>query len=139
MTANPKTHTDAVIAVLEGAGLVVGDAAPPTVPYGGLTAEEFIKYVIVYPLGGFTDGGLVEPHEQATLTWQVTCVGFLREQAEWLVNRVNTLLVGIHLTVTGRTVGPVEPDLVAAGARRDDDVKPPVFFATPRYRAFSRP
>lgn len=137
--ANPKTHTSAFLELLTDGGLVVGDGGPPAVPYGGLTRETFIKYVIVYSLGSSTDGGLVDPHEDTTLNWQVTCVGFTREQSEWLVNRVNDLVVDQHFAVDGRTVGPIEPDLVAAGPRRDDDVRPAVFFATPRYRAYSRP
>ena len=139
VTASLRTHTDAVIARLVAGGLVVGDASPPTVPYGGETRDTFIKYAIVYPLGGPTDGDLVDPNSDATLSWQVTCVGFTREMAEWVVDRCNTLLDGHMLTVTGRSVEPIYLDLSGAAVRRDDDVKPPVFYGTPRYRATSRP
>lgn len=138
MTASLRTHTAAVIAALEAGSVVVGDSTDPEDPHGAQGAD-WIPYVILYTLGATTSGGYVAPHEDALLTWQATCVGRDRHQAEWMVDRCNTLLEGLILTVAGRSVDPIDLDLVAAGARRDDDVKPPVFFATPRYWTTSRP
>lgn len=136
--ASLRAHTDELLEVLRGGGLVVGDSIEPAEPHGK-QADEWIPFVILYTLGAFTDGGLVDPHKNASITWQATCVGKDRYQAEWTVDRCNTLLAGLILTVPGRSCDPIAPDLIAAGARRDDDVKPPVFFGTPRYRTTSRP
>lgn len=144
-----QDHTDAVIAALEGRGLLVGDGEAPKdddgdpVPHGWQDTDPptFVPYMILYPLDGDSDetDSLVDPYEDVALTWQATCVGESRRQTEWLVEHCNLALLTDGITVAGRSVEPFDPQLEAAGPRRDDEVDPPVFFATPRYRAVSRP
>lgn len=123
-----RKHTDAVIAALETAGLTVGDAEAQ-----GLSAP----YVVVYSIpGGRIYGTLENPHEDGNIVYQVTCVGMTREQTDWLVDEVMVLLDG--LTVTGRSIKFVDVDGFP-GVRPDNDVSPPVFYATPRFTVSSSP
>ena len=122
-----RLHTDAVIAALETAGLTVGDAKVPNAP---------LPHAIVYPIpGGDRSGSLANPYEDAEFVFQVTCVGTSREQAQWLADKAEAILDGV--TVTGRTIHP-SPDS-NPGVFRDDDVTPPVFYCTPRYRLKTTP
>lgn len=135
-----QDHTDAVVAALEARDLLVGDAEAPDQPHGRQDdAEEFIPYVILYPLFGEAEpASLVDPYQDVALSWQTTCVGESRRQVEWLVERCNLAFLTDGITVAGRSLDPFDPQLEAAGARRDPD-DDSVFFATPRYRAISRP
>lgn len=126
--ASLRVHTDAIIAALETAGLTVGDADA-----AGLSAP----YVVVYSIpGGRVSGTLANPHEDAEIVYQVTCVGSTREQAEWLADKSMTLLDG--LSVAGRSIAFVDADGFP-GTRRDTDVTPPVFVSTPRFTVTTTP
>lgn len=122
-----RIHTDAIIAALQAAGLIVGDAKNPGVPP---------PYAVVYPIpGGSRSGSLDDPHEDAELVFQVTCIGSSREQAEWVVDKAEGILSGV--TVTGRRIFlSVDSN---PGVFRDDDVSPPLFQATPRFRLMTTP
>lgn len=126
--ASQREHTDGVIAALEAANLTVGDGeAPSGSP----------PYAVVYPIpGGRAFGSLSEPHEDAELVYQVTCVGLTREQAEWVADKSMALLDGV--TVEDRVIAFVELDSMG-GARRDTTVTPAVWQATPRFRLKSTP
>jgi hypothetical protein len=146
--ARLRTHTDALIDVLETELRVFDGGAPEDDPnpgegwgWQGVPGQSaFIPYVIVYPLsGGIFDGPLGCPSDDASLIWQITCVGGDRQQCELTVDRVNALIVEQPLTVTGRHISRVWADMAGGGARRDDEVQPPVFIATPRYRIESSP
>jgi hypothetical protein len=150
--ASLRTHTDAIVdALRQGADVTIFDAAPPPLDVDGGGADwgwqgprpgtgKFKPYIIVYPLsGGVFDGTLGCPDDDASLIWQLTCVGSTRRQCEWAADRALSVLVGTSLTVTGRFVSRVWADMAAGGARRDDTVQPPVFIATPRIRAMSTP
>lgn len=127
-----REHTDGVIAALEAAELAVGDAE------GELEGEDLqAPYCVVYSIPGGSRGGSLEnPHEDAELVYQVTCVGETRRQAEWVADKANVLLAGFP--VTGRSIAFVEISS-NPGVRRDDTVSPPLFYATPRYRIKSTP
>lgn len=131
-----RKHTDAVIAALEGAALVVGDHEAPE-GAGRQPDETFDKYVVVYKIpGGKRSGNLDDPDGDAELIYQVTCVGSSRNEAEWLADKVDvTLRAGI--SVAGRDV-TVRPD-GTHGLPRDDNVTPPIFSATPRFRVKTTP
>lgn len=127
ITASQRRHTDGVIAALEAAGLTVGDGE----------AEGAPPYVVVHSIpGGSAFGSLEEPHEDAELVYQVTCVGTTREQAEWLADRSMVLLDGV--TVADRSIAFVELDTLP-GSRRDTSVTPEVWLSTPRFRLKSTP
>lgn len=128
MVASLRTHTDAVIAALEGFGLTVGDASGE-----GLTSP----FCVVYPIpGGATNGSLEDPNADAELIYQSTCVGKSREQAEWVADKTLLLLSGF--SVTGRVVTQIELEDFG-GVSRDDDVQPPLWYGTPRFRVYSTP
>jgi hypothetical protein len=122
-----REHTDAVIDALETAGLTVGDAeAPDGAP----------PYVVVYRVFDRRTGQLSAPDDDATITYQVTCVGTSRKQAEWLADEVGEALAA-GVTVTGRTIPRIAPEAGSGTVMRDDDVTPPLFYVTPRYRVMS--
>lgn len=131
-----RAHTDAVIAALEAAGLVVGDAEAPT----DVDPRED-PYVVVYPIAGresfgtSRSGSLEEPFEDAELVYQVTCAGGSRKEVEWLADKVEVLLDGV--TVAGRRIHVV-PEM-NPGVTRTSNETPPIFEATPRYRLMSTP
>lgn len=146
--ASLRAHTSAVVDLL-AAELKTFDAGIPDLPGGqgwGWQGEpggsKFKPYRIVYPLvGGEFDGPLGCPSDDASLIFQVTCVGATREQCEWVVDNTNEVLVeqAASLVIPGRFVIRVWADMAGGGARRDDEVQPPVFIATPRYRVDSTP
>jgi hypothetical protein len=122
-----REHTDAVIAALATAGLTVGDAEAP---------DGDPPYVVVYRIFDRRMGTLEGPDDDATITYQVTCVGTSRKQAEWLADEVGDALAA-GLTVTGRTIPRIAPEAGSGTVMRDDDVTPPLFYVTPRYRVMS--
>jgi hypothetical protein len=146
-----REHTDAIVDSLDaGTTMKVFDAGAPNLNenpsgtgwgwQGDPGASKFMPYCIVYPLaGGVFDGPLGCPDDDASLTWQVTCVGATRAQCEWAADKANEILIGQPLTVAGRFISRVWADMAGGGARRDDTVQPPVFIATPRYRVESTP
>ncbi len=149
--ASLRTHTSAIVDALD-AVVKTFDAGAPRIdipPHGGdgwgwqgkPLETPFKKYCIVYPLpGGMFDGSLGCPDDDASLIYQVTCVGADRPQCEWVADKANvTLLTRPYVTVAGRYVTRVQADMAGGGVRRDDTVQPPVFIATPRYRIDSVP
>lgn len=147
--ASLNSHTSAIVDALDAVVKTFDAGAPPLDTIGGgegwgwQGAPEitpFKKYCIVYPLsGGVFDGPLGCPDDDASLIWQVTCVGATRPQCESVVDRVNDTLIGQPLSIAGRFVTRVWADMAGGGVRRDDTVQPPVFIATPRYRIESVP
>lgn len=147
--AQLRTHTDAIVDALD-VMLKVFDAGAPdlnVIPGGfgwgwqGTPGDsEFRPYCIVYPLpGGLFDGPLGCPDDDASLVWQVTCVGATRGQCEWVADQVAAVLIGQTLNVANRFIFRIWADMAGGGVRRDDTVQPPVFIATPRYRVDSTP
>lgn len=147
--AKLRTHTDAIVDVLN-AELKTFDAGAPDLNQtpggqgwgwqGVPGGSKFKAYCVVYPLaGGVFDGPIGCPDDDASLTWQVTCVGATRSQCEAAADRANEVLIGQPLVVNGRHISRVWADMAGGGTRRDDTVQPPVFIATPRYRVESSP
>jgi hypothetical protein len=112
-----RTLTDEVLQILRGGGLTVGDATGE-----GLTPP----YVVVYPLTQLRDGSHADPWEDVDKAFQVTCEAVSRQQAEWLADRCDLLLLGSPLVV--RPIA--RPDVV----RDDTTGDPSRFKAYPRYR-----
>jgi hypothetical protein len=156
--ASLNAHTSAIVDLLNAhvktfdAGAPDLDATPGVVApgtkgwgwQGTPGASAFLPYRIVWPLtGGIFNGEdlgtLGAPSDDASLVWQVTCVGNTRPQCEWLVDNTNNLLVERQLTVPGRFIMRMWADMAGGGARRDDELQHPVFIATPRYRVESTP
>lgn len=137
--ANPTPHTTALVALLQAADVVTGDATAPTVRYGwqGTPGRStFIPYAVVYELDQSFDGTLGCPDSDSDFSWQVTCIGATRADCGTVRHAVNTALVGASLTVSGRSVPRIRADGGAA-VRRDDSVTPALFISTPRFAAWS--
>jgi hypothetical protein len=148
--ASLNAHTTAILDVLSvelktfDTGAPALDQTPGVLDswgwQGAPGSSKFRAYYIVYPLpGGLFDGTLGCPDDDASLIWQVTCVGATARQCEAAADRANSVLVGQPLTIAGRYVTRVQADMAGGGVRRDDTVQPPVFIATPRYRIDSVP
>lgn len=157
--ASLNAHTSAILDVLSphfktfDAGAPDLNATPGVVASGskgwgwqGKPGEtSFLPYRILYPLTGGTFGGdndtgtLADPSDDASLIWQVTCVGATRPQCESLVDNTNTLLVEQPLVVPNRFIMRLWSDMAGGGVRIDNEIQPPVFIATPRYRVESTP
>jgi hypothetical protein len=123
-----RTHFNAVKTALAALGVTVGDAEAPTVAP---------PHVALYQIdGGGLSGTLEDPNDDAELIYQATCTGVSREQTQWLVDKTFGLLAGV--AITGRSVPLVQLEMMP-GVKRDDNVSPPIFWATPRFRLFSTP
>lgn len=129
-----RTVTDAVLARLQSA-MDCGDGVAPTVTKNadGLPVS---PYAVLYPLTDLDGGGALDDGLQwAMRHFQVTVVGGSREQAEWGQMKARETLMGWSPSVSGLSCGKVELD-DPTGVDRDDDVAPPLFFTTDRYRLF---
>lgn len=127
--------TQALIDLLGTSGRPVGDAVAPT------STDE--TYFVVYQIGSDGRRGTVEnPYEDAALIFQVTCVAPDRAGADWLADKAHDLLDSSNaadaLSTAGVACTHVEP-LYEGGVARDDDTRPPVFYATPRWRVWLTP
>jgi hypothetical protein len=133
------THASAIVSKLEAAGLVVGDAGPPTVEHGYRQHRGWTAYAIVYPLtGGQFDGSLEAVNEDADLLYQVTCVAGSRATVQALEDAVNAALLPGVFTIDGRSVMACRHESTG-NPRRDASVNPPAFLSTPRYRLSTTP
>lgn len=132
-----REHTNAVVAALEGAGLVVGRGVRTASPDGS-GAELPPPCVVVHPIpGGRRFGDLDDHVKHADLVYQLTCVGETQAQAEWVRDKTEVLYTGI--TVADRHIDIVRDDFGSSDARLDGTVEPAVFVAMPRYRIASSP
>lgn len=125
-----RPHTDAVVAALEAAGVLVGRGEEPSGAgwQGEPGASQFTPYVVLYPTPGMGDGDLADPNTYLDYACQATCVAATQEGAEAAADIAKTI-VGQRLAVAGRSLAyPVEL-LLARPAQRDDTVTPPVHYA----------
>ena len=135
-----QAHTDAVVAALEGAGLVVGRGVRNTEPDGSGDPLD-PPCAVVHPLiGGRRYGVLDDWTRHADLDYQVTCVGATQEACEIVRDQVEEVMLA-GITVAGRLIDVVRITFGSDGTRRDDDIGAPdlYFIATPRYRLVSTP
>lgn len=128
-----RIHTDAVIAALEAAGLVVGDAEAVDATRVPLEPP----YAVVYPMPGRLGGTMADPERDGQVVYQVTSVGVSRSEAEWVRDKAREVLLP-GLVVAGRRIVRVKVEMVGEVAR-DDDVSPPRFFIPERFRFWSVP
>ncbi len=138
--ARSHAHTLAFLALMP-AGLV-GDGIKPTGKGWSATPgqDDFYGYAICYPVSTSRDGTIAEGQDDAEFTWQVTCVGSTRGQAEAVVDLVCVACVGRQLTVTGRVTTHVEQQDGSGSVTRDEtNQQPPLWLATPRFTVTSTP
>lgn len=133
-----KPLTAKIKEVLEAANLLVGQAQAPD---GGGWQEDgsFNNYVVIYSIPTSGSGGVLgDPQADVQLVYQITCVGESDEDAKWVVDKVIPAMLAANLSVTGRKVALVKLEM-SPGIRRDDDMQPPLFLATPRFRLWTTP
>lgn len=130
VVAAARPHTTAVVDALEDVGLIVGRGRKPEGSgwQGEPGDSDFVQYVVLYPSPGMTDGDLCDPHEYLDYKVQATCVAATQDGAEAVADTVKAALVGIRLTVSGRSLYPFQLD-GGSPASRDDQVAPPVHYA----------
>lgn len=138
--AASRPHTDAVKAHLEAAGLLVGRGGKPAGSgwQGEPGASDFVGYVVLFPSPGMTDGDLCDPHSYLDYQVQATCVAGTQEGAEAVADRVRAALIGVRLTVPGRSLYYFQP-VSSSPATRDDGVAPPVHYAVEQFSCRSGP
>lgn len=133
--APARAHSDAVVAALTAAGLLVGRGKQPAGSgwQGTPGNSQFKAYAVLYPSPGIPDGNLADPNEYLDYTFQLTCVAATQDGAEAVSDIAKATLVGARLNVSGRSSYPVY--LVADPVtQRDDAVSPPLHYCTPQFR-----
>ncbi len=126
-----RTFYDAILAAAATAGFPVGDGKAPT----GVTPP----YAVIYPLDAADrNGPFNDPEADVIWEFQITSVGETREQAHGVADKVRTVLTPSAISVSGLRVLQVLIDLGDA-VERDDDVKPPLFYAVDIYRIWTTP
>lgn len=130
-------HTAALLDALTDRQLLpVGDGeAPDDGGWQGAPGQsDFVAYLVLHMLtGGSTDGSLGDPQCDAAIAFQVTAVGYTREQCEDAAGSARDALYESPIDVDGRGAEHVRDD-GWGGARRDDTVDPSLFISTERYR-----
>ncbi len=139
-TYQADPHTLAFYARVKGIWTLTGDG---TVPDADLEYDRdgllLTPYAVVYP--GPTEqigGSAADMASDAWPVTQVTCVGGTRHQADRLRDRLRTGVVGARLTIAERSTDPISL-LQELPTRRDDTVRPPLFYAIDLYQTFNTP
>ena len=136
-----KELTDAIIAMLTIGGLLVGDSEKPAGGgwQGAAGASTFVPYVDVWPTpGGIADGDMARPFSDVEPDYIIRAFGATRAQCEMVNDRVWQLMLSANLTLIGRRVLLVSPE-VLPGAVREDVGQPPVWYAPGRWRIMTTP
>lgn len=139
MTTPPAfaAHVAGVQSALTAAGLLADVGRKPgNVPTlsDGRTPQR--AYAVIFPIVTQRDGPVADADADYALTVQVTCHAASADAVAQLVDDVEVALRA--LVVAGRSVTRVEP--VGGGdLRRDDDVTPPLYYATPRWQMHTTP
>lgn len=141
MTYRSRPVTEAIIATLATANLVVGDGEKPD--DGGWVGvagqSDFVGYVVVHPIGTRDiDGTLDEPSDDVWPLHQISAFGASRAQCEQIADTAREAMLGSTLAVTGRRVGRYQPDLLGIITRLDEE-QPPLYMSPDRYMAFTTP
>lgn len=129
---SPYSFYQAILSRIQALSVTVGDNEAP--------ASAATPYVVLYDLEEDDDpdtyGTLTDPHTGTRFRFQVTTVGQTPTEARYTQARIRAQLIGWTPTPTGLTCGQVERD-GGIGVQRDDDTKPPRFYAVDRYACFA--
>lgn len=135
-----KALTDSIIAALEADGLVVFDGeAPASAGWAGTPGQSsFVGYCVVHPiLGGIVDGTIGDPYGMSEVLYQVSCYGATRGQCEQVTEQALAVVLAHRpTTIDGVSIRHVDDDMLG-GARRVDDLQPPIWQAVPRFRFYT--
>ena len=133
MTGVGRLHTQAILQLLHGIdGVTVYD--------GKVDDNPTFPYTVLHPDPGTkTRSGFNAVSDQVTTRFQTTSVGETRDQAAWAHDKVDAALADVSIsTITGRNCWPISQD-AAQPVRRDDEIKPPRFYAVAQWRLASVP
>ena len=133
--------TNAIVAALEDDGLLVGDGEQPAGAgwQGEPDVSVFKAYMVVHAMvGGLLDGSIGDPDDDGSLMYQVSAYGATRAQCEWAADQARRVILTGPLLVAGQRVVRVRVDMLG-GARRDDEVQPPLWLSAERYRLLTTP
>jgi hypothetical protein len=138
--------SDAVVELLSGIGLLVGDGEAPAGGgwQGPPAASRFIPYVDVHPIpGGISDGSIAEPNADSGALYQLIAVGANRAQAESIGDDVRQAMTEATFSLDGRHVTLLRLEMLG-GATRDDSlrgnaVQPSVWLVSDRWRIYTTP
>jgi hypothetical protein len=137
-TYQSSPHTTAFYQLVKGVWTLTGDG---TVPDENLEFDAngllLVPYAIVYAQPATLIGGSAA--DMASDAWpvtQVTSIGGTRRQADKLRDKIRTGVVGRRLSIDGRSTDPISL-LQELGTRRDDTVKPPLFYAIDLFQTFN--
>lgn len=142
MTIAPaEPHTDAVEALLAGAGVAVGRGQKPAA--GGWQGEAgrstFVPYAVLYPSTGVGAAtALCDPNRSMDWMVQVTVVGATSPQAGRTADLVKATLTGTRLSVPGRSVHGLRCELDRP-ITRDDQMSPVEHYAVLQFETRSDP
>lgn len=132
-------HDLAVKTALETIGKPVGFSEAPAGALDALRAGTGEDYIILDPISGLRQPTSAKDSEgDAVLVYQTRIVAQLPEGARDLIALVETALRVVEIPdrivvrVTADEIGQVRPD-------NNDQVKPTVFLATPRWRLWTTP
>lgn len=135
MSINENPHALAVITRLEtvtldGTALRVGDAVAPKSSTGAVVAPCAVLYG---RQSGILTSSIGEVDTDGVIRFQVTAVGRTAAEARVVADKTRAALTAPDLTVAGRWV-EVRSDSASSTVNRDDDIRPPLFYATTLYR-----
>lgn len=138
-------HFTAVETLLATSGIPVDRGVKPDGAgwQGAPGASVFVPYMVVDPQpGGVTSGPASDPAADASIPFDIRCIGATATQAEQVADVARQLLCGSkRLQVPGRTlVVPVNPDMLSP-ARADQSMGDgqTLFISSPRFRIRTTP
>lgn len=126
-------HALAIIAALEADSLTVGDGKGRETN-GAVTAPQIIVHMIP---GGTIDGTAQDPDDWADARFLLTAVGRTAAEARWYADKGAAALAGNPVTVAGRTIRRVRPTEPWSKVEQDNDLTPPLFYATRQFGLWS--
>lgn len=141
MTYAASPLTDAIVALLTGAGIPTGDGAQPdgTGWASIMGASSFAGYVVVHAIpGGPLDGPIGAPEDDASPIYQVSAYGATRSQCDQIADHARAVMLASSVAVTGRRVARMRLDFLG-GATRFDEPQPPVWQNADRFQAITTP
>lgn len=127
-----RGHANAVLSLLSAdTALRVYDGQVPNNPV--------LPYVVLYIDSGTRSTESLEGDaDTADFSMQTTSVGSTREQAQWAAERAMGALLDVRPSVAGWACGRIR-HVGSQPTRRDDDVDPPLMYATDQWRFLSTP
>ena len=130
MATTAQAHTDAVRALLAAGGIAAGDGSRPD------TAGADSGYVVLYDWSSQEPASVADgSRRQIVYTVNAVCVGRGIEQARWAAQKTRDALLGVPLTVAGRSTN--SPEHSGGPAIRDDAGPGGTFTITETFRYLS--